>query len=52
MVQGVGSLVPGSVGACSPPPVQAVTDAERNIWVVYYAGDADSTGIYCAKIEL
>lgn len=32
--------------------VQAVTDADRNIWVVYYAGDANSTGIYCAKIEL
>lgn len=32
--------------------VQAVTDAERNIWVVYYAGDANSTGICCAKIEL
>lgn len=32
--------------------VQAVTDAKNSIWVVYYAGDANSTGIYCAKIEL
>ena len=30
--------------------IQTVADARGSVWVVYYAGDSRSTGIYCARL--
>ena len=30
--------------------IQAVADARGSVWLVYYAGDSRSTGIYCARL--
>lgn len=31
--------------------VNSVTDDARSVWITYYAGDIQCTGIYCARID-